>query len=115
VSLADARQNQISSRSVLLSIERCGIDVRFVPSYDPKDFKAAIDENTKAIFIESIANPSYIIHDIEAIAKVRNGPTKMLLQVYHGQIIFPTFLNCKMRKNYAKTRCKFQDIDQLLR
>jgi O-acetylhomoserine/O-acetylserine sulfhydrylase len=34
-------------------------------------FAAAIDENTKAIFIESIANPKYLVLDIPAIAKVR--------------------------------------------
>ncbi len=37
---------------------------------DPSAFEAAITPRTKAIFIESIANPGGVIVDIEAIAKV---------------------------------------------
>ena len=36
----------------------------------PETFKAAITPKTKALFIESIANPGGIITDIEAIAKI---------------------------------------------
>ncbi len=36
----------------------------------PETFKAGINERTRAIFIESIANPGGIITDIEAIAKI---------------------------------------------
>lgn len=39
-------------------------------SHSPEDFAAAVDEKTKAIFIESIANPKYVVLDISAIAKV---------------------------------------------
>jgi O-acetylhomoserine (thiol)-lyase len=37
---------------------------------NPDSFKAPINERTKAIFVESIANPGGIITDIEAIAKI---------------------------------------------
>ena len=37
---------------------------------NPDSFKAGINERTRAIFIESIANPGGIITDIEAIAKI---------------------------------------------
>jgi O-acetylhomoserine (thiol)-lyase len=37
---------------------------------NPDSFKAPINDRTKAIFVESIANPGGIITDIEAIAKI---------------------------------------------
>jgi O-acetylhomoserine (thiol)-lyase len=46
-----------------------GIDVSFVDG-SAASFEAAIKENTKAIFIESIGNPNSTIVDIEAIAKI---------------------------------------------
>ena len=39
-------------------------------SDDPASFEAALTERTKAIFIESIANPGGVIVDIEAIAAI---------------------------------------------
>ncbi|CAD6936187.1 unnamed protein product [Tilletia caries] len=49
---------------------RWGITTKFVKTLDPADFAKAIDEKTKCIYIESIANPKYAVIDIEAIAKV---------------------------------------------
>ncbi|MCL2224825.1 MAG: O-acetylhomoserine aminocarboxypropyltransferase/cysteine synthase [Defluviitaleaceae bacterium] len=46
-----------------------GIEVSFVDG-SAASFEAAIKENTKAIFIESIGNPNSTIVDIEAIAKI---------------------------------------------
>ena len=40
---------------------------------DVDDYKSKINDKTKAIFIESIANPGGIITDIEAIASGRGG------------------------------------------
>jgi O-acetylhomoserine (thiol)-lyase len=37
---------------------------------NPDSFKAAINDRTKAVFVESIANPGGIITDIEAVAKI---------------------------------------------
>lgn len=37
---------------------------------NPDSFKAAINERTKAVFVESIANPGGIITDIEKVAKI---------------------------------------------
>lgn len=44
--------------------------VKWADSDDPSTFEAAISEKTKAIFVESIANPGGVIVDLEAIAKV---------------------------------------------
>jgi len=37
---------------------------------NPDSFKAAINEHTRAVFVESIANPGGIITDIEKVAKI---------------------------------------------
>ncbi|MBI4803979.1 MAG: O-acetylhomoserine aminocarboxypropyltransferase/cysteine synthase [Desulfovibrio sp.] len=52
------------------TLKRFGIEVRFVESADPENFAAAIDANTRLIFIESIGNPRCNVDDFEAIAKV---------------------------------------------
>ena len=44
--------------------------VRWADGNDPATFEAAVSERTRAIFIESIANPGGIVMDIEAIAAV---------------------------------------------
>ncbi|KAJ7320778.1 Cys/Met metabolism PLP-dependent enzyme-domain-containing protein [Mycena albidolilacea] len=50
-----------------------GIKVKFVSSTDPKDFAAAIDENTRGIFVESIANPKYSLNNIPELAKLAHS------------------------------------------
>ncbi|GGB12772.1 O-acetylhomoserine aminocarboxypropyltransferase [Brucella endophytica] len=47
-----------------------GWEVRWANTDDPASFESLIDERTRAIFVESIANPGGIIVDIEAIAEV---------------------------------------------
>ena len=49
---------------------RLGINVKFVNSMEPEDFKSKIDDNTKAIYVESIGNPAFSVPDFEALAKV---------------------------------------------
>jgi len=47
-----------------------GIDVKWVKTDDPEDFRKAIDEKTKGVYIESIGNPRLNVPDIAEIAKV---------------------------------------------
>lgn len=51
-------------------LKKFGIHAKFVSSLDPADFAAAIDENTKAVYVESIGNPKYIVADLPALAKI---------------------------------------------
>ncbi len=53
-----------------LSFKRLGWHCTFVDPNDPANFRAAITAKTKAIFVESLANPGGIVVDIEAIAAV---------------------------------------------
>jgi O-acetylhomoserine (thiol)-lyase len=52
------------------SYKNFGWQVVWAESDEPETFEAAVSERTKAIFIESIANPGGVIVDIEAIAQV---------------------------------------------
>jgi O-acetylhomoserine (thiol)-lyase len=52
------------------SYKNFGWQVVWAESDEPETFEAAVTERTKAIFIESIANPGGVIVDIEAIAQV---------------------------------------------
>src|SRR3989337_32807 len=52
------------------SFKKCGWNVRFADTTDPDSFRAALTPKTKAIFIESIANPGGIITDIAAVSAV---------------------------------------------
>lgn len=47
-----------------------GIKVNFVDTHDLKGFEDAINENTKAIYCESIGNPQLDIPDFEALAEI---------------------------------------------
>lgn len=53
-----------------VALPRLGIDVKFVEGVSPEAFKAAITDRTKAIYVESIANPGFVVPDIPALAKV---------------------------------------------
>ncbi|MGI8313512.1 O-acetylhomoserine aminocarboxypropyltransferase/cysteine synthase family protein [Halobacillus mangrovi] len=52
------------------TLPKYGINVHFVEGTDPEDFAKAITPNTKAIFAETIGNPSLNVLDIEAVADV---------------------------------------------
>ena len=52
------------------TFKRFGWSTTFVDFDDLKAVEAAIDENTRAIFCESIANPGGYITDLDAIAKI---------------------------------------------
>ncbi len=47
-----------------------GWKTSFVDSDDPENFRAAITGNTKALFIESLANPGGVVSDLEAISAI---------------------------------------------
>lgn len=58
-----------------VSLPRLGIKVKFAEGDDAKNLAAQIDENTKAVYCETIGNPSFSVPDFEAIAAVahKNG------------------------------------------
>jgi len=52
------------------TLPKLGITTVFVNPDDPENFRKAINEKTKAVYIESIGNPGINIIDIEAVAKI---------------------------------------------
>ncbi len=52
------------------TLKRFGIEVRFVDSSKPEAVKAAIDENTRLVYTESVGNPRGNVDDFEALAKI---------------------------------------------
>lgn len=50
-----------------------GITTTFVDPLDVSSFENAIQENTKALYIESLGNPNSEVADIEAIAKIAHA------------------------------------------
>lgn len=52
------------------TLKRFGIEVRFVDSSDASNVAAAIDENTRLVYTESIGNPKGNVDDFEAIAAI---------------------------------------------
>ncbi|MGB8622724.1 MAG: O-acetylhomoserine aminocarboxypropyltransferase/cysteine synthase family protein [Paracoccaceae bacterium] len=55
------------------TIKRFGWSARFVDFDDLDAVKAAIDDDTRAVFCESIANPGGYITDLDAIAKIADA------------------------------------------
>ena len=55
-----------------VGFKRLGVDVRFAEDADPAKIESLIDENTKAIYAETIGNPSFNVPDFEAIAAIAN-------------------------------------------
>ncbi|KDR72496.1 hypothetical protein GALMADRAFT_228786 [Galerina marginata CBS 339.88] len=53
-----------------VTFKQFGIGVKWVTESTPEAFAAAIDDKTKAIYVESIANPKYRVADIPALAKI---------------------------------------------
>ncbi|HRH17043.1 MAG TPA: aminotransferase class I/II-fold pyridoxal phosphate-dependent enzyme [Aquabacterium sp.] len=76
--IAEAGDNIVSSTALYggtynlfaHTLPQFGISTRFADHRDPASFEPLIDERTKAIFVESLGNPSGNITDIARIAEV---------------------------------------------
>jgi len=52
------------------TFKRLGIEARFAEDLTVEAFEKLIDENTKAIYLETIGNPAYVIPDFEAFGNL---------------------------------------------
>ncbi len=52
------------------TLPRLGINVTEVPAYDPANFAKAITKKTKLVYLETPANPTLVLTDIAAVAKI---------------------------------------------
>lgn len=55
-----------------VNFRKLGINTHFVDASVPENYKHAITENTKALYAETIGNPTCTLVDFEAIAKIAN-------------------------------------------
>ncbi|WML47051.1 O-acetylhomoserine aminocarboxypropyltransferase/cysteine synthase [Neobacillus sp. PS3-34] len=53
-----------------VTLPKYGIKVKFVNPENPENFRAAINDKTKAVFAETIGNPSLRVLDIEKVAEI---------------------------------------------
>ena len=53
-----------------VTFPRLGIQVKFVDGDEAEDFRQAIDDRTKALFVETIGNPQFNVPDFAALAHI---------------------------------------------
>jgi len=70
-----------------------GIEVRFVDTADAANVQAAIDDDTRLVFMESIGNPKNNVDDFDAVAEVahKNGLPFMIDNTVSPPPIFKPF------------------------
>ena len=55
------------------AFQKFGWETRFVDADNPENVRAAMDDKTRCVFIESLANPGGVVSDIAAIADVAHA------------------------------------------
>ena len=78
LNIAEAGDNIVSASTLYggtynlfnYTLPKLGVDTIFVNPEEPENFRSAINEKTKAIYIESIGNPGINIIDIEKVAAI---------------------------------------------
>ncbi|MFM8719842.1 MAG: O-acetylhomoserine aminocarboxypropyltransferase/cysteine synthase family protein, partial [Chthoniobacterales bacterium] len=78
INLASAGDNIVSARNLYGGtytqfndiLPTLGIKVKFVDSNDPENFAKAIDDKTRALFVETVSNPALEVVDLKKVAKV---------------------------------------------
>lgn len=78
MNIASSGDNIVSASSLYggtynlfaVTLPKYGITTSFVDASDPQNFAKAINEKTKALYFETIGNPSANITDIEAVAAI---------------------------------------------
>lgn len=62
-------------------LTRYGVEVTFVDATDPENIRKAMKDNTRVIYLESPANPTLQINDIEAISGIAHEKEGCLVMV----------------------------------
>ena len=67
---AVAKPSPAERNPLTVLLKKYGIGIKFVPDDKPESFAAAIDDKTKAIYVETIGNPKYNVAPLPELAKV---------------------------------------------
>jgi O-acetylhomoserine (thiol)-lyase len=78
INLASAGDNIVSARNLYGGtytqfhdiLPDLGIEVRFIDSQDPENFARHIDQNTRALFCETVSNPALEVTDLDSVAEI---------------------------------------------
>ncbi|PCI28721.1 MAG: O-acetylhomoserine sulfhydrylase [SAR324 cluster bacterium] len=78
LTLAETGTNIVSTKSIFgntyslfeHTLKHWGLEVRYVSMNNPEEVEQAIDENTRAVFLEAMTNPGLEIADFEAIGAI---------------------------------------------
>ena len=74
------------------TLKEMGVDVTFVPPTSTiEDLRAAMQENTRCVFAETLSNPALVVTDLEAFAKAAHEQGVPLIV----DNTFPTPMNCR--------------------
>ncbi len=81
LNIAGAGQNIVSTNYLYggtynlfhYTLPKLGIEVKFVDTSDPENVRAAIDDNTRLVYSESVGNPKNNVDDFAAIAEVAHA------------------------------------------
>lgn len=81
VNLAQAGDNIVAARNIYGGtytqfhdiLPGLGITIKFADGNDPESFARLIDDKTRALFCETLTNPTLDVTDIEAVAKVAHA------------------------------------------
>ncbi len=63
-------------------LKKFNIGIKWVQNDDLEGFKNAIDDRTKAIYVESIGNPKYNVAPLPELAKVFSSYSYAPLMIY---------------------------------
>jgi O-acetylhomoserine/O-acetylserine sulfhydrylase-like pyridoxal-dependent enzyme len=74
--------NYATDQKPVVTFKKYGIGVKFVTEDKPEAFAAAIDDKTKAIYVESIGNPKYNVSPLPELAKVSRSRLARLSCLY---------------------------------
>jgi O-acetylhomoserine (thiol)-lyase len=81
LALAGAGTNIVASRHMFgntlslidTTLKPWGLEARYASMLDPLEVSAAIDHNTRAVFLETVTNPQLEVADIQAIADITSA------------------------------------------
>jgi cystathionine beta-lyase/cystathionine gamma-synthase len=60
-------------------LQKFDVRATFVDATDPKNVETAIEPRTKIVFVETPANPTLVLTDIAAVAKIARGSARLVV------------------------------------
>ena len=95
-----------------VTLKKMGIEVRFCsPEMSEEEVDSLIDDNTRLIFGETIANPALKIFDIEKYAKIKEKNANEIRKFLPPQAEFQFYLDAEDGKILCKAKAVYGEND----